>query len=277
MYYSIRFSTENDWLDKSKYGSTSAYKQTNRETWEDWHLVPTSRPVFNPPKTKTNYIEIPGSNSQLDLTEVVSGEPVYENREGSLEFLVMNGYESWIAIYTKIMKFLHGKTLKCCLEDDPGYYYQGRFFVNEWKSDPHYSLITIDYIVDPYKYEVTNTNSDWLWDPFSFETGVIKNYKGVLNEYTTGTKQHDFYVIGTDKKVTPIFHVNQMPDSGASIYATLDGVTYGGYPLNKGDNSFPTLYTYSTRNDKGKATMFSVQTIGSGTINLDVLIRGAIL
>lgn len=123
-------------------------------TWGDWHLVPSSRPVFNPPKMKTNYIDIPGGDSCIDASEFLTGYPVYYNREGSIEFIVMNGYDDWYKIYSNVMNYLHGKELIAILEDDPEHFYIGRFFVNQWMSDSHYSKITIDYNVKPYKYNV---------------------------------------------------------------------------------------------------------------------------
>lgn len=149
----------------------------DKNTWDDWHLIPSSRPVFNPPDVKTMYVEIPGLDGHIDLTEYQAGRILYQNRTGSLEFIVANDYTSWELLYTEIMNYLHGQHMKAVLEDDPAHYYEGRFSVNQWKSDKYYSLITIDYNVYPYKRKVTSTVDDWLWDPFSFETGIITYFK----------------------------------------------------------------------------------------------------
>ena len=34
----------------------------SKNTWEDWHLVPTSRPLFLPPKQKKSITDIPGGD-----------------------------------------------------------------------------------------------------------------------------------------------------------------------------------------------------------------------
>ena len=34
--------------------------------------------------------------------------------------------------------------------------------------------------MEPYKYEINSSLEDWLWDPFSFETGVIREYKDLV-------------------------------------------------------------------------------------------------
>lgn len=142
-----------------------------KNTWEDWHLVPSSRPVFNPPALKKKTLDIPGGDGLIDLSDSLTGYPVYNNREGSFEFIVMNDYWEWQEAYSTIMDYLHGIKMIAFLEDDPDYYYEGRFTVNNWKSDKNYSLITIDYDVDPYKRKfmeslesimVTATNKSYL-------------------------------------------------------------------------------------------------------------------
>ena len=58
----------------------------NKDSWKDWHLIPSSRPVFVMPEVKTNFVDIPGSDGGIDLSEVLSGYPVYKNRNGSFKF-----------------------------------------------------------------------------------------------------------------------------------------------------------------------------------------------
>lgn len=147
-----------------------------KNTWDDWHLIPTSRPLVNPPSIKTSLIEIPGGDGVLNLTNVLAGRPTFKNRTGSWTFVVQNGFMDWATLYSEIMAHLHGQTLRAVLEDDPAYYYEGIFSVNQWKSDKDYSQIVIDYNVDPYKRKIISNGQDWLWDTFNFETGVIRDY-----------------------------------------------------------------------------------------------------
>lgn len=195
----------------------------DKNTWDDWHLIPKSRPLFNPPSVKTNYIEIPGGDGSLDLTTALAGRPVYKNRTGSWEFYVENGFKDWTVLYSEIMTYLHGKKLKAILEDDPDYYYEGRFAVNAWKSDPNWSIITIDYEVGPYKRSLAAAGNDWLWDTFNFETDVIRSYE---NLPVSGSLT--VVVVGDSMPVPP------------TIVASVAGmtVTYNGdtYTLNKGSN-----------------------------------------
>ena len=65
----------------------------NKNTWDDWKIVPASRPVFKSPALKKKTIEIPGADGFIDLSESLTGYPVYSNREGSFEFVVMNDFK----------------------------------------------------------------------------------------------------------------------------------------------------------------------------------------
>lgn len=191
----------------------------DKNTWDDWFLIPTSRPVFNPPKPKTAYIDIPGADGHLDVSESLTGAVVYDPRQGSIEFVVDNWHREWHELYSDILHYLHGKTMRAVLEDDPQYYYEGRFTVNQWKSDPHNSKITIDYIVHPYKFELFSSLDDWLWDSFNFETGVIREYKDLrVSENLSLT------VVGSRKSVVPSFIVKS--DNGRGLTVEFNGVKY---------------------------------------------------
>lgn len=142
MYHSLTFSQEESWVAKN--------------TFDDWHLVPAERPVVKAPVPKTKFEDIPGGNGSIDLSTVLTGYPVFANRQGSWTFYVLNDYKKsetdWAILYSEIMEFLQGKSLRVELEDDPDYYYWGVFALNEWQSPKDYSKVVIDYVIEPYKY-----------------------------------------------------------------------------------------------------------------------------
>ena len=205
----------------------------DKNTWDDWHLVPQTRPVLLPPDVKTNYVDIPGADGHLDLTEALVGEPLYKNRTGSIDFYVMNGYQSWEQIYSIIMNYLHGQKMKVFLEDDPGFYYEGRFSVNTWKSEKHRSEIVIDYDVGPYKIDFYSTADRWLWDPFNFDIGIIREY---YNLYVNQTLTVN--IIGSRRSYIPtIKSIPSLPQY--PITMTWSGTGSRNYVLQYGENKFP--------------------------------------
>lgn len=206
-----------------------------KNTWDDWHLIPKSRPVFNPPAVKTRFIEIPGGNGSLDLTSALLGRAVYKNRTGSFEFIVENGFKEWSVLYSEITNYLSGKRLKAILEDDPNYYYEGRFAVNEWKSEANWSSIVIDYDVKPYKKNIISSGDDWLWDTFNFETDVIRSYENL-----PVTDSLSVTIIGDSMPISPTIIV-----SSDGMTVTFEGETYA---LSKGTNYIPELIVHDGEN-----------------------------
>ena len=146
-------------------------------TWNDWHLIPSSRPDISLPSVNTTMDVLPGQNGHVDYTEILTNEITYSDRSGSLEFYVANGYDYWIDAYDRILEELHGKRMKFVLEDDPLYYYDGRFTLNEWKSESYNSKIVINYVLMPYKQYIFGDSDLWLWDPFNFETDRTDRYE----------------------------------------------------------------------------------------------------
>lgn len=175
MYHSITFATTLDDLDTGSL--------VGQNTWTDWHLIPAPRPTMSMPKPALNFVEVPGRNGTIDMTTYLTGDVTFSDRTGSFEFIVDNGHEHWMTIYKKIASYLHGKRLYMCLtDDDPGYYYEGRFTLNAWKSDPSNSKVVIDYQVSPFKYSILVRGYDLtIWDTFNFETDMDW---GVLSELT---------------------------------------------------------------------------------------------
>ena len=145
--------------------------QPYANTWTDWHLIPSTRPAVAHPNVVTKFIEIPGADGMLDLSEYLSGKVNFGQRQGSFAFHVDNGHENWESLRMRIASLLHGKRLKMVLEDDPGYYYEGRFTVGNWETGADHSNIQITYQLDPYKMRmVTEGSSETIWDTFNFET-----------------------------------------------------------------------------------------------------------
>ena len=231
------------------YSGEHSVKYGNYDSWEDWHLIPTSRPLFSPPSVKTKEVDIPGMDGVLDLTEVVAGRPTYGNRSGSHEFIVADGYSGWTwsEAYSAIMDILHGQNTYAILSDDPGYFYEGRFSVNQWKSDKSWSLITISYNVKPFKRELLTSMDEWEWDPFNFETGVIRSWNNIQ---VNGTKT--VRLIGSRMPVSPTIVCS------ADMQMEYDGETY---LLSSGSNTIPGFKL----NDEE----ISVTFIGNGTVSVE--------
>lgn len=224
----------------------------DKNTWDDWHLIPSKRPSFNPPTVKSQYVDIPGGNGVLDLTESLTGYPLYNTRTGSWTFYVENGFKPWDELYSEISNYLHGQKLRAILEDDPGFYYEGRFTVDEWNSDSWWSTITISYDVYPYKKELTSSLEDWLWDPFNFDTGIVREY-GELEVNNTLSLE----IPSRQEYICPKIIVASSDGSGMNLQYNSKT-----YHLNDGENLLPEV-TF------GGGVTVTLKFTGNGTVSVD--------
>ena len=138
-----------------------------RNTWNNWHLIPSTRPVVSQPNVTYKYVDIPGKSGSIDLSNYLVGKPTYSDRSGSFTFYVANddpktgkSFGDWASRKQEIAQFLDGrKTLKMTLEDDINYYYLGRFYMKDWQPGANFSTVTIEYRVAPYKYRESDNKA----------------------------------------------------------------------------------------------------------------------
>jgi hypothetical protein len=114
--------------------------------------------TLSPPEPKTYTIDIPGGNGVIDLTSALTGDVAFNDRTQEFTFIGVN-HDSWEATKTKVMNFLHGRSLDYSLSWDPGYTYHGRFSVSSFEeTDLHrheVGTIVISVTADPYKSKGT--------------------------------------------------------------------------------------------------------------------------
>lgn len=133
----------------------------DKHSWEDWFLIPASRPTIAPPPFKDNHLDLPGMNGKLDISEILIGKPLYDNRTGSFDFFVDQRPDwTWEIAKETILNYIHGKRMKVILTDELEYYYTGRLTINALRSDKAYSSITINYNFEPFKKRVHGPNPE---------------------------------------------------------------------------------------------------------------------
>ena len=156
-----------------------------KNTWTDWGLLPVNQPIIAPPPVKTNSLELPGRSGEIDLSETVTGYPLYGNRTGQLSFLKVDRWQDYLTVKGEIMEFLHGQRTQMILSDEPSWCYEGRFSIDEYGCDELHGTLAIGYSVDPYRWALQYTTEPWKWNPFSFVDGVI--YNGSYSDPVSGT------------------------------------------------------------------------------------------
>lgn len=222
----------------------------NMNSFSDWHLVPDSRPVIAQPEPKVTTVDIPGGQGILDLSEVLTNYPLYSNRSGSLSFHVLNGYGDWKDRHQEIANYIHGKNLTMSLEDDPDWYYEGRFkFAWESPNDGTWSRVTIDYDLDPFKRSA---------DIYSTSVTSTAN----------GSKEVSIPFDGTSMPIVAFVNIPTM--SATSLTFSLEnpelGIGFDDYSEEIGVAGTSFLYTLPLSNMSGSnACRIKVTTNGAAT------------
>lgn len=122
----------------------------------DLNLILSSVKV-SPAKPKTNYVDIPGGDGSLDLTES-HGDVKYNDRDITFTFTVHPHDDlTFEDRQTAVSNALNGKRCKITLEKDPEYYYLGRLGVDEYLQDRNLKQFTITAKVQPYKWKQSKT------------------------------------------------------------------------------------------------------------------------
>lgn len=109
---------------------------TKINTWDDWHLVPSSRPSVASPTVNTNYVEVPAYNGYLDLTDQFGAGVKFGAREGEFTLLALlpplfQDYGNWAVRKRTMEEYVHGNLLYFALSEDPAYWFFGRWTF-EW-------------------------------------------------------------------------------------------------------------------------------------------------
>ena len=117
-------------------------------SFDDLNLV-LSKVNIPPAAVKTNYVDIPGGDGTIDLTETF-GKVRYKDRECDFTFTVLPQYD-FEEKKREVANLLNGKRFKITLDKDPDYYWVGRCFVNEYASKKNLHQIVVGATVAPYK------------------------------------------------------------------------------------------------------------------------------
>lgn len=188
-------------------------------TYTEWGLR-LEKVVIGTPSAKSVLIDIEGGNGVLDLSESLTGDITYETRSLELTFDAPNcNYYQWPELVSDILDKLHGRRKKIILDIDPGYYYDGLINVLNEKDNEICAEIVITAECQPYKLERFSSMEDWLWDPFDFETGIIREYKELRVDESLS-----FTIEGRRKQIIPAFTVES--DDGSGLKVEFNGSEY---------------------------------------------------
>ena len=110
-----------------------------------------------PPEVRTQYIEVPGRNGNIDLTDALTGRPVYGNRTITLELGGKKPPEEWPVFFSRFLGDVHGRKVTIVFDNDPACYYVGRATVTgAYEKGTEIARFTVEITAEPYKYARVN-------------------------------------------------------------------------------------------------------------------------
>lgn len=203
-----------------------------KHTLKDYGLIVGNTDIVGLPKPKTIYIDVPGSSNRIDLSSSLTGRIEYENRTLRLMLGGTGNPMRWPSKVSRVLRDLHGRTVKVILDIDPSFYYEGRCKAVNFERNQRLGQIELEIDAAPFKMDLTASDEDWLWDSFSFEEGIIREYMDIQ---VSGQKE--YFVLGYPYPVTPVFRVEGKTGNGSLYVARLSKT----FELQNGMNRFPEI------------------------------------
>lgn len=186
--------------------------------YNDWNIVLTNSDIAFPP-IKTSTVDIKGADGELDLSEALTGDVKYSNREIELTFELLDDTD-YKSLISKIGAYIHGKKITLQFTDDELYYYVGRASIDSWQCVQRKGKIVITVDCDPYKYRVDETiinvavsgetkdviltnERQRVYPILSVQGNVNMNWNGKTYEMSDGVyKLLNFYLVEGDNLIS---------------------------------------------------------------------------
>ena len=125
----------------------------DEHTLRDWGAIITNSDVIGMPEPNTVLLEVPGRSGRLDLSEVLTGDVTYSNREIKLELAAQTNRDRWMETCFHIFNKYHGRVVHVTFDEDPVHFYVGRCSITSPKRVATAGTMVITIDAEPYRYE----------------------------------------------------------------------------------------------------------------------------
>lgn len=186
----------------------------------------------DPPEPRTSYVEVPGRMGKVDLTDALTGWPVYGDRkiEAGLAAPVDGAKSEALAALSKLKQLVHGRRSRLEFTGDPGYTYTGRVSIGDvaylsgaWTCTltaeclPYRSRGTMTYHLDAAcgKTVVVRSGAEPVCPTIECSGRTLVNVDGRTYEFGPGASQNlDLWLMGPATAMT----INGTPDYGQAAW-----------------------------------------------------------
>ena len=123
-----------------------------RNSWRDFHLVPSKKPVVTVPEVASVMIQLPRSSKVIDATNILSNKRLFGLSEGEWEFIIDDSkWEHWAYALDAADMYFDGTEFELFLNDAPSIIYDGVLKISNYSPGQENSSITIAYTLGGYK------------------------------------------------------------------------------------------------------------------------------
>lgn len=129
----------------------------DEHTLRDWGAAITNSDIISVPEPNLTVLEVPGRNGRLDLSEALSGDVTYGNREIKLELASQVGVNSWYEKCLHIFNTYHGRHVQVIFDDDPTHFYKGRATVSDPQRVRNGGTFVFTVSAEPFRYAISLT------------------------------------------------------------------------------------------------------------------------
>ena len=158
----------------------------DEHTLRDWGAIITNTDVVGMPEPQTILLDVPGRSGRLDLSEVLTGDVSYGNREIKMELAAEVDTERWIEMCLHIFNKYHGRNVQVIFDEDPTFYYYGRVSVTDPKRLRRAGQMVLTVDAEPFKYELAETNVTYSAGTASL-SGTLSNGRMMVSPTVTVT------------------------------------------------------------------------------------------
>ena len=200
-------------------------------TLNTWGLALGNNNYISDPEQETTYINVPYRDGMIDISETVSGRPIFKTRQLSFEMEGLNVRRKWDSVISDLRNKVHGQLCRITLDNEAEWYWRGRVYIRDFDRERELGTFVIDVPqAEPYKYNWNGYAEPWVWDLFNFETGST-----LLKGDIQVDGQETLVIESGNMLSAPTFTVSNIIGNAT---VTANGRTYR---MVEGRNYFPSL------------------------------------
>ena len=122
-------------------------------TLDNYGLLLAPNPTIDIASPKVETTPISGGDGSLDLTEALTGEVNYNDRNINFGLVFIGNPSDWPSKYQELVANVHGRRLDLIMPQYPGYCFNGRVSVGALnvENDEGSALVQLTASADPYR------------------------------------------------------------------------------------------------------------------------------